>query len=560
MIVERTKRFLLEWVMPPGIVKAYRKRRLPKLQKFWRGSPVPAPPYEAAYFRGAGLDCVTMTHRDDSRACAPIRGAARLPLPPGGAGEAVQFAVVADGPWAKAAAFSVTVDGQTTRHVGLSEEQWLDVRVDVPPGATEMEIRSDEPVHVSCPRAVRVASMAPGPVRHILVLVLDGWTTRLSAERHPTDPDTPLTPNIDRFFADGFEASTGYSSGEWTMPTAASFFTGLYAVRHRTFHPYAPTLLPENRKLLAERFQESGYHTLSFSTANRLTPAYGCHRGFDRFIYHWPYRGFTTLDYDPAVWLTELMGHLAAHRRDRTFAYVHLPDTHPTWDIAPLTRSFNLGRRGSSVGLDLARLREVPEAAEQGRQLNLLRLHELDRLLGGLLDYIERNIGDETLVVLTADHGTPWHFFREHRYADEPYLVDDRTAISLRMRGPGVRKVHMAGLTAPNLDLMPTLLRCAGLEVPAGLDGQDLLDPSYRRDFVISESLYGGMYEIAVRDGWRTYIEKCPLDEQAVRLTGSAVYRGLFPIGAADYRFPLREPPGVLADIVQEHLAWSGLI
>lgn len=553
------KRFLVQWILPPGITAAVRRRRVPRLQKFWSGAPVPAPPFESAHFRVAGLKAVTLTRRDDSRACGRVERAARLPLPSVGAGEAVQFAVCAAAPWPAGAKFSVTVGGRTTTHKGLSEDQWLDVRLDVPVSAAHLDILAEAPVHVSLPREVRVASPAPGVVRHVLVLVLDGWTTRLAVERHPTEPDTPLTPNIDRFFADGFEASNGYSSGEWTLPTAASFFTGLCTARHGAFHPYAPTYLPKDRELLAERFQAAGYHTLCMSTANRLTPAYGHHRGFDRFVYHWPEPGFTRLDYDPAVWLTDLTGHLAAHWRDRTFSYIHLPDTHPVWHVPPLTRAFNLGRRGDSAGLLLEQLRDSPDAVAQGRQLYSLRLHELDRLLGGVFDYIERNLAEETLVVLTADHGTPWHYLRERRPADEPYLVDDRTAISLRMRGPGVAKSNMSGLTAPNLDLMPTLLARAGLPAPADLDGRDLLDPDYRRDVVISESFYGGVYEIAARDGRRSYFEKYRLDERRVRLAGGAIYRGLFPEGASDYSRPLAEPPGSLADAVEEHLVRVGL-
>jgi membrane-anchored protein YejM (alkaline phosphatase superfamily) len=207
----------------------------------------------------------------------------------------------------------------------------------------------------------------------------------------------------------------------------------------------------------------------------------------------------------------------------------------------------------------LPQLRQTPYAAQQGQQLYLLRLHEIDRLLGGVFDYIERTIASETLVILTADHGTPWHYLRQRRPADEPYLVDDRTAISLRMRGPGVPKRCFGGLTAPNLDLMPTLLARAGLPVPDDLDGQDLLAPDYRRDYIVSESLYKGVYEIAVRDGCHAYIEKYPLDEQSVRLTGPALYRGLFPIGTSDYSEPLADVPDTLTEIVQAHLGRVGL-
>jgi arylsulfatase A-like enzyme len=293
--------------------------------------------------------------------------------------------------------------------------------------------------------------------------------------------------------------------------------------------------------------------------ANRLTPAYGHHRGFDRFIYHFPEAGFTQRRYDPAAWLSDLTGHLDAHRRDRTFSYVHLPDVHPVWEIPPFTRSFNLARRGDSVGLDLRALRKAANADEQGRQLYLLRLHDLDRLLGGAFDFIDRNLADETIVLLTADHGTPWHHLRERRPADEPNLVDDRTAISLRMRGPGVPRRRYNGLIAPNIDLLPTLFALAGFETPPDLDGENVLAPRRHRDVVLAESLYGGVYEVAARDGARVYIEKYPFHETDLRLTGAATYAKLFDAGTPDYSRSLADDPGILKAAVRAHLAHCSL-
>jgi hypothetical protein len=96
------------------------------------------------------------------------------------------------------------------------------------------------------------------------------------------------------------------------------------------------------------------------------------------------------------------------HREDATFTYIHFPDTHPAWNIPPLTRAFNLARRGDSTGHDLDRLENTEIGAEQGNQLLLLRLHEFDRAIESLLRYIELNAAKETVVVLrqtTARHG-----------------------------------------------------------------------------------------------------------------------------------------------------------
>ena len=101
---------------------------------------------------------------------------------------------------------------------------------------------------------------------------------------------------------------------------------------------------------------------------------------------------------------------------------------------------------------------------------------------------------------------------------------------------------------------MPTLLARAGLRPPADLDGRDLLDPSYHREHVISESLYRGVYEIAVRDGSQVYFEKYPLDENRVCVTGPATYRRLFQAGCRDYGSPVSGANAQLVHAAHAHI------
>jgi arylsulfatase A-like enzyme len=552
------KSFLRRWVVPPGYVEARLARRmepLRQLQKFWAGSPLDPLGREAAYFRDAGLQAQVLTRADDSRTAGRVETRATLTVD---AGAGAQLAVVAETPWTGRQSVTIRSGTASVTHALLSARAWLDIRIDAADG--EILVETTAPIWVTMPRPVRLAPAAQSGIRHVLVLVLDGWSSRMAGTTHPTEPNLPLTPHIDRFFAGGLSCARAFSSAEWTMPTVASFATGVCTSRHRCFHPTRPYLVPSDRTLLSEYFQAAGYHTLGLTTGNRITPAYGHHRGYDRYIYHWPSPGHTERDYDPAVWIAEITGHLDVHQHDRTYTYAHLPDTHPAWHIPPATRAFNLQRRGDSTGLDLEALDRSPLAVQQGTQLNLLRLHELDRMLGGLFHFIETTLDDSTLVVLTADHGTPWHHLRSTRPKDEPYLVDDRTTTMFMMRGGPVPARTLESLATPNLDLMPTLFGAAGLPVPPDLDGRDLRDPAYHRDHVVSESIYGGVYEIAVRDGNRAYIEKYPFDEAAFRTSGAAIYAKLFRQGTPDYASALDEDPGRLRELAHAHMRRMGIL
>jgi hypothetical protein len=52
------------------------------------------------------------------------------------------------------------------------------------------------------------------------------------------------------------------SAAQWTVPSHASMFTGLYPSEHTMVQSYSA--LPKDLPTLAERLQASGYHTAGF--------------------------------------------------------------------------------------------------------------------------------------------------------------------------------------------------------------------------------------------------------------------------------------------------------
>lgn len=131
----------------------------------------------------------------------------------------------------------------------------------------------------------------------------------------------------------------------------------------------------------------------------------------------------------------------------------------------------------------------------------------IDANLGRLLDCLERaGRRDDTLVVFASDHGN--HFrTRNLEYKRSPH--DASIRIPLVICGPGFRGgVHRRDL-ATNLDLVPTLMRAAGGDDDATLDGRPLQDAATAPDDVlvqISESQIGR----ALRTATHTYAVKAP--------------------------------------------------
>ncbi|MEZ5979699.1 MAG: sulfatase-like hydrolase/transferase [Planctomycetota bacterium] len=102
-------------------------------------------------------------------------------------------------------------------------------------------------------------------------------------------------------------------------------------------------------------------------------------------------------------------------------------------------------------------------------------LYELDALFEGLVDELRRRgVLDDTIVVLTSDHGEllgDGHVLGHH-YS----LAEGVVRVPLVLRAPGRVAAGRDATPVQNLDVGPTLLRLAGLRVDdAGSRARDLL-------------------------------------------------------------------------------------
>lgn len=142
-------------------------------------------------------------------------------------------------------------------------------------------------------------------------------------------------------------------------------------------------------------------------------------------------------------------------------------------------------------------------SADLWRYLNALR--ETDRQLGRLFAALrERGLADDTLVVVTGDHGEA---FREpHRQRGHGFTVyEEDVHVPLMLWNPRLfpagRRVATIG---SHMDLDPTVADLLGFEPSGEWQGRSLFDPARppRAYFVSSV----GDYQFGVRDGQWKYI------------------------------------------------------
>jgi len=144
-----------------------------------------------------------------------------------------------------------------------------------------------------------------------------------------------------------------------------------------------------------------------------------------------------------------------------------------------------------------------------------------DETCGQILDHLEqRGLATNTIVAYVTDNGWITHP-ETGRYAprskQSPYDGGLRTPIMIRW--PGQVSPGRNDQPVSSLDLMPTLLKAAGVTAPADLPGINLLDPAAiaRRDAVFGECFThdgvdldrpasGLRWRWIVSDGWKLIV------------------------------------------------------
>jgi arylsulfatase A-like enzyme/Flp pilus assembly protein TadD len=333
---------------------------------------------------------------------------------------------------------------------------------------------------------------APPVARNLVLVTID----TLRADRLGVYGSTTVaTPNLDRLAREGAMALHASAQVPLTRPSHVSLLTGLYPAEHGIRDNVSPPLRP-GVPLLAEILQQRGFRTGAFVSSIVLSKQSGLGRGFDtysdrfeigdddaRFLNTIQKRGDTTVA-EAAAWLRQ-------PGSERRFAWVHLYDPHDPYEPPE------------------------PYATRYAGRLYDGEVAWSDELVGRLDAVLaETGLRDDTLLVVTADHGEG---LDEHGEAVHGFFVYETTLhVPLILRGPRVTPgTRVEGVTR-SIDVMPTVLDLLGLAgaTPAvsgrslapALTGKALTDEPTFAESLTPLIHYGWSDLRALRDGRWKYI------------------------------------------------------
>ena len=333
--------------------------------------------------------------------------------------------------------------------------------------------------------AVKAATASPAKeAPHVIVLLVDA----LRADHLGTygyERDT--SPALDAFARDGVVFERAISQSTFTKSSVASLFTGrapyehgvYWGDRRDTADRLTSDVLPERELTLAEVLRSRGFLTAAWVQNSHLRPYMGFAQGF--VSYRDQQGDVERINRRFLGWLR------GPARLERVFAYLHYIDLHDPYlpeppydtlfgDPEPIYEGVDLAEWGAFLeGVRSGRIEVSPAEVESLRSLYDGQIRHVDDQVGWLLQELrDRGLYDQSLIVLTSDHGDAFmeHGFISHSAA--PY--DELIHVPLIVKLPGGRH---AGLRVAEqvrlIDVYPTVLDLLDVPVPRRVSGCSLL-------------------------------------------------------------------------------------
>ncbi|MCH2170127.1 sulfatase [Myxococcota bacterium] len=295
----------------------------------------------------------------------------------------------------------------------------------------------------------------------------------------------PTSPNLDALGAQGVIFERAIAASSTTSPSHASILTSRHTREHSVGFYSGPTAL-EGLRTLAEHFRDAGYETAAFVGNINLEARLGFARGFDHFDDDLPsVEANRPLQYERIAEHTyeRARAWIAQHGDEPFFLWVHFQDPHGPYDPPP----DHLGRIRVEDG---ASDRELPVLEKQDGPGGIPRYQALDGVrhssqyrsryadeilyadafLGALIESVDTHSSSrETIVLLTADHGEAMgenDVWFSHFLHSTPQLAH----VPMILRAPGIEPARRPEPVG-HVDVLPTLLELAGLEVPEDARG-----------------------------------------------------------------------------------------
>jgi arylsulfatase A-like enzyme len=360
------------------------------------------------------------------------------------------------------------------------------------------------------------------PARYVVLWIMDAL--RADRVRIFQPGARAEVPNFEKLALSSAVFRQYYTHGNESQTSHASLWTGMVPAIHnvRLAGDGGSWRIPRELPVLGELVAAAGLEPIAVTGNGFVTEGGGYARGFVEFRNMMREKGVVNGVLPGAQVVKAALARMAARKDRPTLLFLGTVDTHGPWIArkpwidrysSPSYRGpfqthgtmFELGIKKGEMGCskipppaDIERLRAIYDSA--------VSYH--DERLGELVAELERlGIWDETLLIVTADHGE--ELFEDGRCGHGGSLRDTLVRVPLLVRYPPRIAPAVVDEGVDQVDILPTLLEAIGAPVPATLQGQPLAPlaagvgrgwarPSYASQFEYAHAMRVGRWKLKV--------------------------------------------------------------
>lgn len=302
-----------------------------------------------------------------------------------------------------------------------------------------------------------------------------------------------ITPNLDKLASEGVNFTNAISTNPVCTPYRAMMLTGQYPLKNGMF--MNDVSLDPDSQSFAKLYKQEGYNTayigkwhLDGNGRSAFIPKER-RQGFDYWkvlecshsynnsnywgnddeLHSWE-------GYDAAAQTKDAIAYIEAQAKSESPFCLMLSwgPPHAPYETAPkefqdLYENMDIQLRPNVPD----ELTEITKAILKGYYAHC---SALDSYIKQLQDAIKRNnIEDNTIFVFTSDHGD---LINSHKQRKKQRIYEESAKVPFIIKYPALfgKQGQKSDFLLNTLDILPTMLGMSGLNVPDGLDGEDITD------------------------------------------------------------------------------------
>lgn len=386
------------------------------------------------------------------------------------------------------------------------------------------------------------------------------------------------TPNIDKFARNAVVFESNFSLSSWTLPAAASLFTGQYPYTHKIMSRFTDNRLDHNTETLPKILKKYGYKTAAFTAGLDYRGDFGFSDGFD--IYE------TSKD-DLASFnevLPEAKEWLSRQGRDKFFLFVqgydsHCPFTPPDQfknkfssknyksdiDAAQAIRGYEISNKPGTYIAYYVYSQDRPKKQVRLSEKDMRHLSDLydeevayaDYLVGNFLDFLKKEgLFKNTVIILLSEHGEM--FARHGRFGRAGQargtFYDDVLRVPLIIRFPGGDSKRIKEFSQVT-DILPTLLDWLKIPLIPEFQGKSLLGLLRKNGGQVHEYVFSGTtFNRARYAPYRHYSDMRMIRSKKWKLIHETIFRDdMTPKEDIFEFYDIKNDPGELRNLYEEN-------